>query len=47
MYYHLICLLNSLVRSGYEEKADYFASLAANVLKSAHKALDTVQQTDE
>lgn len=35
------------MRAGYEEKADYFASLAANVLKSAHKALETVQRTDE
>lgn len=35
------------MRAGYEDKMDYFASLAANVLKSAHKALDTVQKTEE
>lgn len=35
------------MRAGYEEKADYYASLAANVLKSAHKALETVQKTEE
>ena len=36
-----------LIRAAYEEKVDYFASLAANVLKSAHRALDFIQKTDE
>jgi len=51
MYYiasiHIHCYIFRLIRAAYEEKVDYFASLAANVLKSAHRALDFIQKTDE
>ena len=36
-----------LVRAAYEEKCDYFASLATNMLRSSQRALETIQKTDE
>lgn len=36
-----------LVRAAYEEKKEYYASLATNMLRSTHRALETVQKTDE
>ena len=38
---------NSLIRAGYEEKTDYLAALAHNMLLSTNKALETIQKTNE
>jgi len=36
-----------LVRAAYEDKDEYYASLATNMLRSAQKALEIIQKTDE
>ena len=36
-----------LVRAAYEEKCEYFAGLATNMLRSSQRALETIQKTDE
>ena len=43
----MVSALLGLVRAAYEEKSEYFASLASNVLRSAQRALDTIQKTNE
>ena len=36
-----------LIRAAYEEKYEFLASLATNMLRSAQRALETIQKTDE
>jgi hypothetical protein len=36
-----------LIRAGYDDKRDYFAKLAANVLRTANWAMNTVRETTE
>lgn len=36
-----------LVRAAYEEKHDFYASLATNMLRSSQRALETIQKADE
>lgn len=36
-----------LVRAAYEEKCEYYISLATNMLRSSQRALETVQKTEE
>lgn len=36
-----------LVRAAYEEKCEFYASLATNMLRSSQRALETIQKTDE
>jgi len=36
-----------LVRAAYEDKDEYYASLATNMLRSAQRALEIIQKTDE
>ena len=39
--------LYRLIRGAYEDKTDYYASLASNMLQSGNKALETIQKTNE
>ena len=43
----MVSALLGLVRAAYEEKNEYFASLASNILRSARRALDAIQKTNE
>ena len=36
-----------LVRAAYEDKKDFLASLATNMLRSTQKALEVIQKTNE
>jgi len=36
-----------LIRAAYEDKHEFFASLATNMLRSAQRALESIQKTDE
>ena len=47
LIFTVLSALMGLVRAAYEEKSEYFASLTSNILRSAQRALDTIQQTHE
>ena len=47
LIFTVISALMGLVRAAYEEKSEYFASLTSNILRSAQRALDTIQRTNE
>ena len=42
-----LSLYDRLIRAGYDNKRDYFAKLAANVLRTANWAMNTVRETTE
>ena len=46
----IFCVVSAflgLVRAAYEDKNEYFASLASNELKSAQQAMDSIHHTNE
>ena len=47
LIFSVVSALLGLVRAAYEEKNEYFASLASNILRSAQRALDVIQKTNE
>ena len=47
LIFSVVSSLMGLVRAAYEEKTEYFASLASNILQSVQRALDTIQRTNE
>ena len=47
LIFSVVSAMLGLVRAAYEEKNEYFASLASNILRSSKRALDTIQKTNE
>ena len=47
LLFNVVSAYLGLIRAAYEEKYEFFASLATNMLRSAQRALETIQKTDE
>ena len=47
LIFSVVSAMLGLVRAAYEEKNEYFANLASNILRSSQRALDTIQKTNE